>query len=293
MAAQLKIYVTVKNNTITTGEKLEIIADITAKTIDIENASVSVSCAEGGTFNPATGTSDINGVFRTIFVPDTSITGTYNIVFTASKQSLTTGTKTIQVVVQEPPTNYTDRNKEMLTGVKRIRQDILDTLKLELDSDPDLYPSTGATQGPIYINGFSYTTRDFPQLVITGSGIVPRRVSIGDHRIGDYYGTSNYKDRGGWHDLSLSLVAIAEDKSTQELLLDKAISTLWSKQQWNLLKKNIVIFGISAGSETQEPYGSRLLYAASIDISMATQWFLRDEYDKEISQLNYEQTIQS
>jgi len=293
MAAQLKIYVTVKQNTITTSEKLEMIADITAKGIDINNSSVTVTCAEGGTFNPSSGVSDVNGVFRTIFTPTSSVTGTYNIVFVASKASLTTGTKTVEVVVQDPPTDYIDRGTELLTGVKRLRQDILNALKFELDNDQDLYPSTGATDRPIYLNGFSYTTRDFPQIIVSGSSINPRMVSIGDHYIGDYYSDDgNYQDRGGWHDLTLNLTAIAEDKGTQESLVDKCTSAIWAKQRWNLLKKNIVVLGVSGGGEITEPYGSRLLYAASINLSLATQWFLRDLYDTEISKLNYEQTIQ-
>lgn len=292
MAVPLEIQIKTLKPHLATNEETELIIDVTAKGINIENANITVTTT-GGVLSESSGVTDVNGVFKTIFSPGGDGIGDYTVTFQASKSPLTTATESTKVTVEAPKSEYTERHSEILIGVRLIRQRILEAIKEELNNDPDLYPSTGASRPPIYLNGFNYRAKDFPQVIVSSGTLAPRRVSIGDNIVGWVHTEDGqqFKDRGGIHDLTVVLATVAEDKQTQEFLLDKCTMVLWQKKLLAFLAAEIWILSVNAGGETTQPWGSKLLYAGSVTINLATQWNIRDVYNQEISQLNYDQQV--
>ncbi len=291
--ASLEIFVKTLNPHLYTTGRVELIIEVTSNGIKIQNANIAVTTT-GGILSLSSGLTDVNGIFRTVFSPSTSPVGTYIVTFVATKSPLTSDTETTNVVVETAPFESTTKDTELLIGVRAVRQKILDYLQQVLLDDPDLYISTGATKPPVFLNAFSYTVRDFPQIVTSSGTLVPRRVSIGDNIIGWSTDTdgNKYKLRGGIHDSTILLTVIAEDKSTQENLLDKITMILWQKKMLNFLAGDIWILSVNAGGETTEPWGDKLLYAGSITVSISTQWQLKEKYTYIIDEINYDQQVQ-
>ncbi len=290
MAIPLEIFVKTRDPHIFESERVELIIDITAKGIDIENAAVTV-VTTGGRLSVTSGTTDANGIFRTVFDDNDEEAGEYTITFTVVKSPFTTAVVTTVVTVETEPVEYTARDTELLIGVRTIRRTILDFLQKEMRDDPDLYPSTGATRPPKFLNSFNYKTRDFPQVITSGGVLIPRRVSIGGNIMGWVLNDdgTRFRIRGGIHDLTIALTVIAEDKKTQEHLLDKASMILWEKKFLSFLAGDITVLSINAGGETTEPWGSRLLYAGSVTANLATQWQLKEIYQGTVDTINYTQ----
>lgn len=289
MSVQLEILTKTPNIYLKTDERYEILIQIIAKGINIENASITSSIT-GGNLNPTSGLTDINGFFKTTF--SSTVAGTYTAIFTAAKSPLVSATLTIPITVEATKADDTERNEEFLIGVRSVRQTILNYIKQELDNDIDLYPSTGASNPPVYLNAFSYTTRDFPQIIVSGGTLIPRRTSIGDNVIGwnEYEDGEWYKTNGGLHDLTVTLTVIAEDKKTQENLLDKVTMIIWQKKMLNFLEGDIWVININAGNEVTQPWGAKLLYAGSITLTLVTQWFVKEKYKNIIEELDYTMT---
>lgn len=299
MGVALKVTIRLKRHSIFVDERINVISDITASGIDIENAVVTFSCSQGGTFDPSSGITNDQGNVISIFSPDSTATSTilYEITVSASKAGLDAGTHTIILSVSPRPIEYTTRDKEYHLLSHGIRERVLKRLREILDEDPDLYVSTGAISPPVYLNGFAYTTRDFPQVIATSTAQTARQMIINNY-VGDgstsYPSAGGEQNRGGWYDMILTITVIAESKDAQERLLDLCSMVLWDKQRMKLYAEDgILIIGVSAGPETTQPYGSRLLYAGAIRITCATEWFLKDRVNQTVNDIVLEPTIQS
>jgi hypothetical protein len=294
----IDINIILDRNRIFVDEKINISVDTTAKGRDIENVTVALSCPQGGTFLPASGLSNVIGVLTSTFTPNptAAIAVIYYITVTASKTGLQASSKVVEIVVEPRPVEHWVPDKEYGTMNYAIRERILKAIQSILDSDPELYPSTGATDRPVYLNGFSYATRDFPQIVITGGTVATRRTDlanyVGSSLPGQYPSEQAHLSHGGWHDMVLTVTAIAESKGLQEKLLDKVIMAIWAHKRWSLYADDgILILDVSGGPETTQPYGAQLLYAGAIRISCAAEWFLKDVAAKTMSQLNVQEQI--
>lgn len=287
--AELKINVKMERNKMAIDERMNVIADVTVNGFDVSGATVSFASVQGGDFAPVSALSDQGGNVISTFTPDTTVaaTVTYEIVVTATKAGLDGSSTTVSLVVEQEEVEYLTKDKEYHVLTYGIRQRLLDAMEEVLDQDPDLYISTGATDKPRFMNGFSYTTREFPQIVISSGAPTSRRVGIGRSVGSTSSGTSpsivNHINVGGWFDMVMNLTVIAEDKATQEKLLDKCLMVLYGKQNWLLYAKDgILVLDVSGGPETTQPYGSRLLYSGSVRLMCATEWFLKDRANTSI-----------
>jgi len=279
-------------------ERINVIADVTVNGFDMKDATVSFASAEGGSFAPASGASNSQGNVISTFTPDEAAdeTITYEIVVSVTKAGLTAGAGTVYLVVEKHPIEYLEKDKEYHLLTYRIRERLLDSLAKIMEEDPDLYKSTGATDPPRFLNGFSYTTRDFPQIVMSGGAAASRRVgignSVGNSASSSYPTIVSNVNIGGWYDLTVSMTVIAESKSLQEALLDKCIMILFAKEKWNLYAVDgILVLDVSVGPGTTQPYGSRLLYSGTVNLKCATEWFLKDRAKLNITKFTHSLSI--
>lgn len=293
----IDIFLELDNDKIFEGEKLLINVNTSVKGKVINGITVAFTCAPTATMNPTSGVTDTFGNVKTIFQPP-SITAraTYTITITASKTGFTTSTKTFDIIVDILPDDLKTGNLEHSIMLYRIRDMVLNALKKTLENDRELYPSTGLTSTPVYYNGWNYSSKEFPQIIISGSSMTPRETSIGNHMIGEgrELGFPDYEMLGGWFDLSLTLSCVAESKSIQEKLLSNATYALWVQQRSNLWRNNVLLISIDAGNENVEPYGDikyKYLYGGSVNLKLATEWFFKNIYNHTIDDVVATQTI--
>ncbi len=302
MAAPLiDILITVDDDKIMENQRLVIAVHCSVKGINVENIAISGAIDNGGTLTPATGVTDKYGNFQTVFKPPTiTAAGFFDITFTAAKTGLQTTTKDVRVYVEKLPDDLKTGALEHSIMIYRIRDVILKALKMILDNDRDFYPSTGLTSAPVYYNGWNYSSKEFPQIIISGSSMAPRETGLGNHMIGEgreiLYSNvyQDYEMLGGWFDIGLTLNCVAESKEVQEKLLSNSVYALWVQQRSNLLRDNILILSIDAGNEVAEPYADakyRYLYGGSVNIKLATEWFYKNVYDKKIDDIISTQTL--
>lgn len=292
MSIALEILPKIIDPHINTNERIELIINVTARGININDANITVT-ASGGRLSSSSGVTDDNGVFRTVFDDNDDGADEYTITFTASKSPFTDATRAITVTVATAPSEFTERKKELLIGVRYLRDLMLNYIKEELNDDPDLYIATGATKPPVYHNGFNYESRQFPQIIASGGTLVPRRTSIGNNIVGWVYEENDYKFKatGGIHDVTINFSTLAQDKHTQENLLDKVTMAIWGKKFLSFLAADVWILSINAGGENTEPWGAKLLYGGSVNVSTATQWHLKEQYKEDIGSITYDMSV--
>jgi hypothetical protein len=296
----IDIFIKVDDDKIMTNEKLVVSVHASVKGVNIAGIAISGSINVGGTLTPATGVTDQYGNFQTVFKPSTITADTFfTLTFSASKTGLTSSSKTLEVYVEILPDDLKTGSLEHSIMLYRIRDMILKAVRKTLDNDRELYPNIGLTSAPVYYNGWNYSAKEFPQIIISGSSLSPRETGLGNHMIGEgreiLYGTffQDYEMLGGWFDLTLSLSCVAESKAVQEKLLSNAVYALWVQQRSNLNRDNVLILSIDAGNEVVEPYQGvniRYLYGGSVNIKLATEWYYKNVYDRTISEIDITQT---
>jgi len=86
---------------------------------------------------------------------------------------------------------------------------------------------------------------------------------------------------GGWFNLSLDITCVARNTLERERLADKVLSLIWFDRKAYLRDTyNIHIFDVRMSGETEEKYGTDMLYFANINITCATEWSEVKWYDK-------------
>jgi hypothetical protein len=302
MATPIDIFIKVDDDTIFVNKKLIVDIHASAKGVNLSGVTISGVVDTAGTLTPVSGTTDQYGNFRTVFVPPTITTSGYStITFTAAKTGLTTSTKDLKVYVQILPDDLKTGSLEHSIMLYRIRDVILRAIKTVLDKDKELYITTGLTSAPVYYNGWNFSAKEFPQVIISGSSMVPRETGVGNHMVGEgreiLYGSffQDYEMLGGWFDLNLTLSCVSESKAIQEKLLSNATYALWVQQRANLWRNNVLIISIDAGNEVAEPYNGtnfQYLYGGSVNIKLATEWFYKNVYDNIVEDIIPTQDVQ-
>jgi len=292
----IDIFLEMDDDAIMSDQKAVIAVNCSVKG-KVVSGIVITTTVTGGTLTPATATTDIYGNCKLVFAPPAAMTAkaSYDIVFTATKTGLTTSTKNLTIYVDILPDDLKTGNLEHSIMLYRIRDIILNSLKKILLNDRELYTSTGLTSAPVFYNGWNYSSKEFPQIIISGSSMTPRETGIGNNMLGEgrEVGQPDYEMLGGWFDMNLSLNCVAESKAVQEKLLSNSTYALWVKQRSNLWRNNVLLLSIDTGNEVVEPYQDqkyRYLYGGSVNIKLATEWFYKNTYDYTITDVIPTQT---
>ena len=78
---------------------------------------------------------------------------------------------------------------------------------------------------------------------------------------------------GGWFNLSVEITCIGRNTLERERLSDKVLSLIWFSKKYYLRDTyNIHVFDVRVNGETEEKYGTDMLYFANMSITCATEW---------------------